>query len=174
VDLRDIGSRAGALVDQMREEPRLAGARCLLELGRALVGEAGFYLTRVIRTKRSRSKLIGICDGGLNHHLAACGHFGSVIHRNFRIGRLDKTEFRGQPAAPDRFDLFGPLCTTIDQLARDVELPELNVGDVIVVGSSGAYGLTASPINFISHDPPAELLALGREGELRLEDVSQR
>jgi len=107
----------------------------------------------------------------LNHHLAACGHFGSVIHRNFRIASLTASRERRGSDAIGRYDLFGPLCTTIDQLARDVELPGLEVGDVIAIGSSGAYGLTASPINFISHPPPRELLATGHAEGLSLEEV---
>ena len=37
-------------------------------------------------------------------------------------------------------------------------LPRLEEGDLVAVHSSGAYGLTASPIHFISHPPPFEVL----------------
>ena len=43
-------------------------------------------------------------------------------------------------------------------LADKVELPRAEVGDLVVVFQSGAYGLTASPINFLSHPVPPEVL----------------
>ena len=54
--------------------------------------------------------------------------------------------------------VVGPLCTPLDTLGRDVTLPHCEAGDLIVLHQSGAYGLTASPVNFLSHRPPAELL----------------
>jgi diaminopimelate decarboxylase len=39
-----------------------------------------------------------------------------------------------------------------------MEMAHAEVGDLIVVFQSGAYGLTASPINFLSHPPPQEIL----------------
>jgi len=76
--------------------------------------------------------------------------------------------------APHPYNLVGPLCTTIDTLARQVSLPVLNPGDVIVIRSSGAYGLTASPIHFIGHAPPKEIIVETANGQLTVEDVSQR
>jgi diaminopimelate decarboxylase len=43
-------------------------------------------------------------------------------------------------------------------LADRMELAKADVGDLIVVFQSGAYGLSASPISFLSHPPPAEIL----------------
>jgi diaminopimelate decarboxylase len=95
----------------------------------------------------------------MNHHLGACGHLGSVIHRNYRIFRV------GRVADPpsQRFELVGPLCTTIDTLGHGVLLPELREGDLLGVHCSGAYGLTASPINFISHEPAQEIAVEGHD-----------
>jgi diaminopimelate decarboxylase len=39
-----------------------------------------------------------------------------------------------------------------------MEMAKADVGDLIVVLQSGAYGLTASPTAFLSHPAPAELL----------------
>jgi hypothetical protein len=55
-------------------------------------------------------------------------------------------------------DVVGPLCTPLDTLGRSVELPQPELGDLIGVFQSGAYGLTASPVNFLSHPSPAEVL----------------
>jgi diaminopimelate decarboxylase len=168
VDLRAVAGRINPQLDAFRAEPRFAGAELALELGRYLVGEAGIYLTRVIARKVSRGKVLCICDGGMNHHLAACGHFGTVIHRNYRMFRVTGAP-RG--AADEVVDLVGPLCTTIDTLGRGVAMPGLDVGDVVGLHCSGAYGVTASPIHFISHAPPREWLVDGPPGNERIREA---
>ena len=104
-------------------------------------------------------------EGGMNHHLAASGNLGQVIKRNYPVVAPARM------AAP--FDapatLVGPLCTPLDTLARDAGLPDLAVGDLVAVLQSGAYGLTASPINFLGHPHPAE--ALVENG--RIETIGQ-
>jgi diaminopimelate decarboxylase len=54
--------------------------------------------------------------------------------------------------------VVGPLCTPLDLLADEVEIAKADVGDLIVVFQSGAYGLTASPTAFLNHPAPAEIL----------------
>jgi diaminopimelate decarboxylase len=54
--------------------------------------------------------------------------------------------------------VVGPLCTPLDILAERMELAKAEVGDLIVVFQSGAYGLTASPAMFLSHPPCVEVL----------------
>jgi len=83
---------------------------------------------------------------------------GTVIRRNWRFRNVTN------PNGPvGKYNLVGPLCTTIDQLASDLSLPEVRVGDVLAIENSGAYGLTASPTRFISHPEPAEWIADGNE-----------
>jgi diaminopimelate decarboxylase len=53
-----------------------------------------------------------------------------------------------------------------------VKFPGLHVGDVIGVRCSGAYGKTASPVYFISHDPPAEVVVETRGGQTVIENIS--
>jgi diaminopimelate decarboxylase len=157
LDLPAVAAAAAPALERLAADPRTAGAHRYLEMGRYLVGEAGLYVTRVTRLKRSRGSEIAICDGGMNHHLGAAGHLGSVIHRNYRIFRVG-----GAAAGSARpYELVGPLCTSIDTLGHGVELPELHEGDLLGVHCSGAYGLTASPVHFISHEPPREFAAEG-------------
>jgi diaminopimelate decarboxylase len=59
----------------------------------------------------------------------------------------------GSPAT-----IVGPLCTPLDTLARKAEMPDLSAGDIIAVLQSGAYGRTASPVGFLSHPLPTEIL----------------
>lgn len=58
----------------------------------------------------------------------------------------------------DVVNVVGCLCTPLDLLADKVELPRADIGDLVVVFQSGAYGLTASPTAFLSHPAPSEVL----------------
>jgi diaminopimelate decarboxylase len=163
LNLDDVGAGIRRELDEFRAEPRFSKTQLVLELGRHLVAEAGYFLTQVIRVKDSRGSRIAICDGGLNNHLPASGHFGMVIHRNYRMHKV------GGTGEPGKVDLVGPLCTSIDRLARAVVLPHVVQGDLIAVHTSGAYGLTASPLYFIGHPSPSEVLVVGD----RLVDVTR-
>lgn len=163
LELADVASGVGADLTAFQAEARFRSTRLILELGRYLVGEAGYFLTRVISIKESRGRRIGICDGGMNDHLPASGHFGMVMQRNYRMHRV------GGGDVSEKIDLVGPLCTSIDRLASGAMLPRLEEGDLVAVHSSGAYGLTASPIHFISHAPPREVLIEGS----RLRDITR-
>lgn len=156
LDLEDVAQGIGPDLDAFQAQPRFSDTRLVLELGRFLVAEAGYFLTSVIGTKLSRGRNIAICDGGMNNHLPASGHFGMVIHRNYRMHRV------GGGEATERYNIVGPLCTSIDRLAGDVAMPALAEGDVVAIHVSGAYGLTASPLHFISHPLPREVLVDGR------------
>jgi diaminopimelate decarboxylase len=92
----------------------------------------------------------------MNNHLPASGHFGMVIHRNYVMHKVDD-----ESDDLEDVDLVGPLCTSIDRLARGVKLPPIEVGSYIAIHNSGAYGPTASPIHFISHKEPCEVIVNG-------------
>lgn len=137
--------------------PRLGAlpeTRFAIELGRWLVGEAGVYLTRVIDRKESRGEIFLVCDGGLNHQLAATGNLGTVVRRNYPVAVATATP----DAKRETVSVVGPLCTPLDRLADQVELPVTGPGDVIAIFMAGAYGLTASPWEFLGHPRPAEIL----------------
>jgi len=92
----------------------------------------------------------------MNHHLGACGHLGSVIHRNYQMFRLKGSKYSDEQLKKE-FTVVGPLCTSIDMLGKNVVFEGLEIGDVVVIQCSGAYGFSASPINFISHKLPKEV-----------------
>jgi diaminopimelate decarboxylase len=169
-DLGHLAARVNPVLDALLQDDGFGHAICVLETGRYLVGEAGIFLTRVIRIKVSRGTRIAICDGGMHHHLAACGHLGAVFQRNYRIFKVNAS---ADTDATATYELVGPLCTTIDTLGRGVELPTLVAGDLIGIPCSGAYGLTVSPIHFISHPPPKEIVVESAQGQLCVEDISQ-
>ena len=142
------------LMAQVRSDKNFEGTRFLIEPGRYLVGNAGVYIARVIDIKVSRNKTFVVIDGGMNHHLAASGNLGQVIKRNFPIAVLTKFN---QPAE-EVVNIVGPLCTPLDTIARDIRIPVPQIGDLIGVFQSGAYGRTSSLMSFLSHCSPPEVL----------------
>ena len=132
----------------------LPDTRFAIELGRWLVGEAGIYLTRIVDRKESRGETFLVCDGGLNHQLAATGNLGTVVRRNYPVAVATATP----DAARETVSVVGPLCTPLDRLADQVDLPVAGPGDVIAIFMAGAYGLTASPWEFLGHPRPGEIL----------------
>jgi diaminopimelate decarboxylase len=132
----------------------LADSRFAIELGRFLVGEAGVYLTRIIDRKISHGEIFLITDGGLHHQLAATGNFGTVVRRNYPVAIASRYGI----AAEETATITGCLCTPLDRLADQVELPKAEVGDLIAVFMAGAYGPSASPERFLGHPPSSELM----------------
>jgi diaminopimelate decarboxylase len=153
LDLSAVSATLGRLLRE-RLRPALTDAQVILELGRYMVGEAGLYVTRVLDRKESRGQVFLITDGGLHHHLAASGNFGQVIRRNFPIAIGNRM---AEPVA-ETASVVGCLCTPLDVLADKVRLPRAEPGDLVVVFQSGAYGASASPVNFLSHPPAEEIL----------------
>jgi diaminopimelate decarboxylase len=162
LDMDALRDGLSLLMTEVRQEPLFNGTKFVLEPGRYLVGEAGIYVTRITDKKKSRGKTYLVLDGGMNHHLAASGNLGQVIKRNFPVAILN----RGQSTERERVDLVGPLCTPLDVLAREVDLPKAEVGDFVAVLQSGAYARTASPAGFLSHPTPPEVLV--RDGQAHL------
>ena len=129
----------------------------MLELGRYLVGEAGIYVCRVVDRKVSRGQTFLVCDGGLNHHLAASGNFGQVLRKNYPVV-IGSRMYDTDPGATETVSVVGPLCTPLDLLADRMSLPEAGPGDLVVVFQSGAYGASASPQGFLGHPAVREVL----------------
>lgn len=152
VDARDIGENLHQLVGKVATS--LPEATMVLELGRFLIGEAGVYVCRVVDRKVSRGQTFLITDGGLHHHLAASGNFGQVIRKNYPVLVGNRVFSDDQ----ETVSVVGPLCTPLDILADRMTMPAAEIGDLIVVLQSGAYGLSASPTRFLGHSPPGELL----------------
>jgi diaminopimelate decarboxylase len=152
LDVAPIGENLRTLLPEARRA--MPGVTVVIELGRYFVGEAGAYVCRVIDRKISRGQVFLITDGGLHHHLAASGNFGQVLRKNYPVLVGEKVVGTEREVA----SVVGPLCTPLDLLADRMELPRADVGDLIVVLQSGAYGLTASPLGFLSHPAPAEII----------------
>jgi diaminopimelate decarboxylase len=147
----DVGKLTRGLVRRLAPLPY----RLILEPGRALVGEAGVLLARVLYVKRSRRKNFVVVDAGMNDLMrpALYGSYHQVV----------PVERRATPKL--RADVVGPLCETGDFLARDREIAEPRPGDLLAVLTAGAYGYVLSS-NYNTRPRPAEVLVSGARAEL--------
>ncbi len=152
LDIRAIGD---ALADRFQTlSDWMEDTQFCIELGRYLVGEAGVYLTRIVDRKESHGQTYLVTDGGLHHQLAASGNFGTVVRRNYPLAIA--THFNAAPA--EEVNVVGCLCTPLDRLADQAELPHADVGDLVAVFCAGAYGASASPSAFLGQGPAREIL----------------
>ncbi len=152
LDLAPVGANLAEI--QARARTEMPAASLVIELGRYMVGEAGIYVTRVVDRKVSRGQVYLVTDGGLNHHLSASGNFGQVVRKNYPVtigNRVDST-------SREVVSVVGPLCTPLDLLADRMDLPAADVGDLVVIYQSGAYGASASPQAFLGHPRCVEVL----------------
>ncbi|MEJ2009256.1 MAG: diaminopimelate decarboxylase [Acidobacteriota bacterium] len=145
----------------------LAGTpyRLILEPGRALVGNAGVLLTRVLYMKGNHQKHFVVVDAGMND-LMRPTLYGS-LHQIVPVERRTEKTFLA--------DVVGPLCETGDFLARDREIPCVEPGDLVAVMTVGAYGYVLSS-NYNSRPRPPEVMVSGNKAELirpreKLEDM---
>jgi diaminopimelate decarboxylase len=152
LDRRLLADGITAAVDEFAANHPDTGL--IMEVGRYLTAECGTYVVRVQYLKESFGERFAVVDGGSNHHMAAVG-IGSVVKRNFPMSLLGRAS--SAPQVP--WHVAGPLCTPNDTLGRDVSLPDdVRVGELIGVHRAGAYGPSASPVFFLSHGYPAEVL----------------
>jgi len=153
LDLSKVGEYLTRKMVEVRRD--LPETEIIMELGRYIIAESGVYVCRVIDRKLSRGHIFLITNGGLHHHLSASGNFGQLIRKNFPVIIGNRMVAGGET---ELVNVVGPLCTPLDVLADKMHLPKAEIGDYVVVFQSGAYGLTASPIHFLSHPVAREVL----------------
>jgi diaminopimelate decarboxylase len=154
LDLEIVAQGLASIDEIIRSDPLLSDCTAILEPGRFLVNEAGIFISKVMRVKNSRGKIFAVIDGGMHQHLAASGNLGQTIKRNYPIAILNKL---GMPV-DEPIDVVGPLCTPLDTIGRGIQLPLVEAQDLVGVFLSGAYARTSSPLGFLSHNAPAEIM----------------
>jgi diaminopimelate decarboxylase len=128
----------------------------IIEPGRFLVAECGIYAVRILYRKKGYRKEFLVVDGGMHQNYLAAGGIGQVIRRNLEV------EVVPENAAPERtskYTIAGSLCIPDDVLASEFELrSDLKEGDILLFFNCGAYGYSASPLRFLSHPLPKEIV----------------
>jgi diaminopimelate decarboxylase len=106
------------------------GLEIVVEPGRALVGDAGALLTRVLYVKEQGGKRFVIVDAAMTELIrpSLYGAYHAIVPVRPRDGE------------PTPADVVGPVCETGDFLGIDRLLPPLVRGDLLLVRSTGAYG----------------------------------
>jgi|ETNmetMinimDraft_16_1059900.scaffolds.fasta_scaffold02234_5 diaminopimelate decarboxylase len=134
---------------------RVGELKILLEPGRAIVGNAGIFVTQVEYLKRNSIKSFAIVDGAMNDlmrpSLYGAYHKAVVVKES-----SDSIE--------GKWDLVGPVCETGDFLAKDRDL-KLKQGDYIAMMSAGAYGFVLSS-NYNTRPRVAEVMVAGNKHTL--------
>ncbi len=109
---------------QLRE-----GQQMHFELGRAVVGQMGSLITRVLYVKHAHVKQFAIVDAGMSDLIRP-----ALYDAHHEIQNLTSTE------AEETYDVVGPICESSDVFGKDEKLPACHRGDLIALRSAGAYG----------------------------------
>ncbi|WP_299870509.1 diaminopimelate decarboxylase [uncultured Hoeflea sp.] len=113
---------------------RLGGLGCKLifEPGRLIVANAGVLVSEVIYIKDGGDKTFVIVDAAMNDLIRPTLYEAWHEIRPVRLSAANAPRIRA--------DIVGPVCESGDYLAKDREMAALKSGDLIAVGSAGAYG----------------------------------
>ncbi len=134
---------------------KVGNIEIILEPGRAIVGNAGIFITKVEFLKQNSEHSFAIIDGAMNDLLRPS--FYNAYHHVLPIDE----DANGVQAS---WDLVGPICETGDFLAKGREL-SLSQGDYLALMSAGAYGFTMSS-NYNSRPRVAEVMVSGNQHNL--------
>ncbi|MEQ9078784.1 MAG: hypothetical protein RLP09_33265 [Sandaracinaceae bacterium] len=128
----------------------------IVEPGRALVGDAGGLLTRVIFIKEQADKRFVIVDGAMTELIrpALYDAYHAIMHVR------EPGDAAHRPA-----DVVGPVCETGDFFAIDRAVPHLERGDLVLLRGAGAYGMSMAS-NYNSRPKAAEILVDGGEARV--------
>ena len=122
----------------------------ILEPGRAIVGNAGILLTRVLYLNASPCRNFAVVDAAMNDLIRP------ALYDGWHEIRPVTEE---SDAAEMVYDVVGPICETADFLAKARPL-RLRQGDLLAVCSAGAYGFIMAS-NYNSRPRGAEVIVDG-------------
>lgn len=143
---------------QLLKEMTFQPEKITLELGRSIAACTGKYYTHIVDKKRNKSQNYLLVDGGM-HHIVYFGQYMGMKHPILTVcGKEQK------PVA-DSWNICGSLCSMNDIIAKQVELPEVEIGDVLCFENTGAYCMTEGISLFLSRDIPAVYL-IGEDGSI--------
>lgn len=116
----------------VRKHTTELGVKVIFEPGRLIAGNAGILVAEVIYVKEGEAKNFVIVDAAMNDLIRP-----TLYEAYHEVRPVVQTAASGPRILAD---IVGPVCETGDFLAQDRDLPELKSGDLIAVGTAGAYG----------------------------------
>jgi len=155
IGIRYVDEKPLRFDEYARNLPRaIASLNCklIVEPGRALVGNAGVLLTRVLYTKRHGAKKFVIVDAAMND-LIRPALYGATH-------AITPARRAGANTPWERVDVAGPVCESGDFFVHDWMMPQVQPGDLLAIWSAGAYGFVESS-NYNSRPRAAEVMVEG-------------
>jgi diaminopimelate decarboxylase len=134
IDYSELGQAVRKLYDEMIRPTDLDGLQVRMENGRCITGPHGFLITKAIHEKDTYKKYVGVdaCMANLMRP-AMYRDSGGGYHHITVLGKE-------KAPASAMVDVVGSLCENNDKFAVDRMLPNVTVGDVLVIHDSGAHG----------------------------------
>ena len=113
------------------------GQKLHFELGRAVVGQMGSLITKVLYVKQGTAKLFAIVDAGMTDLIRP-----ALYQAYHKIENISSNE------PEETYDVVGPICESSDVFAKAIDINKTHRGDLIALRSAGAYGeIMASQYN---------------------------
>ncbi|WP_289119926.1 diaminopimelate decarboxylase [uncultured Bacteroides sp.] len=107
------------------------------ELGRAVVGQCGSLISKVIYIKQGANKQFAILDAGMTDLIRPALY--QAYHKIENITSEEPVE---------TYDVVGPICESSDVFGKAIDLNKAHRGDLFALRSAGAYGeIMASAYN---------------------------
>ncbi|MBE6100744.1 MAG: diaminopimelate decarboxylase [Selenomonas ruminantium] len=156
VNLTEVGEGIKALYEELMIPNGLGHAAIAMESGRAMTGPAGWLVSTVLHEKKTYKDYIG---------LDSCM---SNLMRPALYGAYHHITIMGKEKAhcDHLYDVTGSLCENNDKFAIDRRLPEIEIGDRLIIHDTGAHG-HAMGFNYNGKLWSAELL-LREDGSVEL------
>ena len=130
VDLEYVGAGIRKLYEDILVPAGLAPMKLALECGRMIAGPYGYLVSKVLHKKETYKNYVGLDACMAN--LMRPALYGSYHH----ITVVGKEE---QPQ-DHVYDVTGSLCENNDKFAIDRALPQVDIGDIVVIHDAGAHG----------------------------------
>ena len=113
------------------------GQKLHFELGRAVVGQMGSLITKVLYVKQGTAKQFAIVDAGMTDLIRP-----ALYQAYHKIENISSDE------PEETYDVVGPICESSDVFAKAIDINKAHRGDLIALRSAGAYGeIMASQYN---------------------------
>ena len=122
-----------------------------LELGRSIAACCGRYYTHIVDIKHNKGQNYALIDGGM-HHIVYFGQHMAMKHPILSVCDKESTDDY------KLWNICGSLCSMNDIVAKQVPLPNIEIGDIICFENTGAYCMTEGISLFLSRDLPAVYL----------------
>jgi diaminopimelate decarboxylase len=146
LDLEKLSHQLHQVINEFLKEYPNKKPEIKIEPGRYVVAECGILIGRVNSIKVNYDEKYVGTDIGFN-----------VLMRPVLYDSYHEIIVCNEEAREEKVTVVGNICETGDIIAKNRSLPVMNVGDYIVVETTGAYGYSMSS-NYNARLRPAEVL----------------